>query len=42
MKGTGLGMALVKRYCEINGVDIRVETDKTIGTKFILCFLNKS
>ncbi len=40
-EGTGLGMALVKRYCEINGVDIRVETDKTMGTKFILCFLNK-
>lgn len=41
-EGTGLGMALVKRYCEINGVDIRVETDKSVGTKFILCFLNKS
>lgn len=41
-EGTGLGMALVKRYCEINGVDIRVETDKTIGTKFTLCFLKSS
>jgi PAS domain S-box-containing protein len=41
-EGTGLGMALVKRYCEINGVDIQVETDKNRGTKFTLCFLNQN
>lgn len=37
-EGTGLGMALVKRYCEINRVNIQVQTDKNIGTKFSLCF----
>lgn len=41
-EGTGLGMALVKRYCEINGVDIQVDTDKNRGTKFTLCFLNQN
>ena len=41
-EGTGLGMALVKRYCEINNVDITVETEKNIGTKFTLCFHNNS
>ena len=38
-EGTGLGMALVKKYCEINRVNIRVRTDKNIGTTFSLCFL---
>lgn len=38
-EGTGLGMALVKKYCEINRVNIQVRTDKNIGTTFSLCFL---
>lgn len=38
-EGTGLGMALVKRYCEINNVEIQIETNKNKGTKFTLCFL---
>lgn len=37
-EGTGLGMALVKKYCEINNVDIQVETVKNVGTKLTLCF----
>ncbi|MCX6169536.1 MAG: ATP-binding protein [Ignavibacteriales bacterium] len=41
-EGTGLGMALVKRYCEINGVEIQVDTDKNRGTKFILCFADQN
>ncbi|MHB8931756.1 MAG: sensor histidine kinase, partial [Melioribacteraceae bacterium] len=40
-EGTGLGMALVKKYCEINDIDIQVDTDKNRGTKFTLCFLNQ-
>lgn len=41
-EGTGLGMALVKKYCEINNVDIKIETNKNTGTKFTLCFLKSS
>lgn len=41
-EGTGLGMALVKKYCELNNVEIQVESEKNIGTKFTLCFQNIS
>lgn len=38
--GNGLGLALVKRYCEINNADIKVESQKGIGTKFAVTFEN--
>lgn len=36
--GTGLGLALVKKYVEINKALIRVESEKGIGSKFMLIF----
>lgn len=36
--GSGLGMTLVKKYCEINGIDIQVKSTKGEGTKVILTF----
>jgi signal transduction histidine kinase len=33
-EGNGLGLALVKEYCEINNADIQVESVKGMGTKF--------
>lgn len=36
--GNGLGLALVKRYCEINNAMIKVESAKGIGTKFEVIF----
>ena len=35
-EGNGLGLALVKKYCEINSTSISVESKKGIGTSFIL------
>lgn len=35
-EGSGLGLALVKKYCEINGIEISVESVKGFGTSFIL------
>ena len=35
-EGSGLGMALVKKYCEINSMEISVDSSKGIGTTFIL------
>jgi signal transduction histidine kinase len=37
-EGNGLGMALVKAYCDINNIDIKIETKKGVGTTFILTF----
>ena len=37
-EGTGLGLALVKKYCEINKADISVESEKGKGTKFTIRF----
>lgn len=37
-EGNGLGLALVKRYCDLNNIKIDVESEKHVGTKFILCF----
>ncbi len=37
-EGTGLGMALVKRYCDLNSIAISVETLKGAGTKYSLLF----
>ncbi|MFA8343070.1 MAG: sensor histidine kinase, partial [Rhodothermaceae bacterium] len=36
--GNGLGLALVKRYCEINNAEIKVESKKGVGTKFEVTF----
>jgi len=37
-EGTGLGLALVKNYCEINGAKISVESEKGKGTRFTIEF----
>ena len=37
-EGTGLGLALVKKYCKINNIDISVESEKGKGTTFLLQF----
>lgn len=39
-EGNGLGLALVKRYCEVNNIEINVQSKKGAGTTFILTFLN--
>ena len=36
--GTGLGLALVKKYVEINNAMIKVESEKGIGSNFMLTF----
>lgn len=35
-EGTGLGLALVKKYCEYNNISISVESEKGKGTVFTL------
>ncbi len=35
-EGNGLGLALVKQYCEINNINIFVKSKKDIGTTFTL------
>lgn len=37
-EGNGLGLALVKKYCELNKTEISVESDKNVGSKFTLLF----
>lgn len=37
-EGNGLGLYLVKKYCELNGIFIHVESKKNRGTRFILEF----
>ncbi len=37
-KGTGLGLALVKKYCEVNNAQIEVESKKGVGSKFTVSF----
>ena len=39
--GNGLGLALVKNYCDINDADIKVESEKGIGSKFTVIFNKK-
>jgi signal transduction histidine kinase len=36
--GNGLGLSLVKNYCELNNAKIEVESEKGKGTKFIVTF----
>jgi len=38
-EGNGLGLALVKKYCELNNATINVKSDKGIGSEFIITFL---
>ncbi len=38
-EGNGLGLALVKKYCEINNASIGVESKKGFGSKFTVTFL---
>jgi PAS domain S-box-containing protein len=38
-EGNGLGLALVKKYCELNEIDITVESEKDVGTIFRLEFV---
>jgi len=37
-EGNGLGLSLVKKYCDLNGIDISVQSEKGVGTKFTLSF----
>jgi len=39
-EGNGLGLALVKKYCELNNALISVESEKGKGSKFTVTFLN--
>jgi PAS domain S-box-containing protein len=38
-EGIGLGLAVVKAHCELNNINIEAISDKGIGTRFILTFL---
>lgn len=40
--GTGLGLALVKKYCAINNATIQVVSTKGVGTTFTVTFKHKS
>jgi PAS domain S-box-containing protein len=37
-EGTGLGLALAKKYCELNKADIEVESEKSVGSTFRVVF----
>lgn len=37
-EGNGLGLALVKKYCELNNAEITVESKKGIGSTFTVIF----
>lgn len=39
-QGIGLGLALAKRYLDMNEINIRVDSEKGQGSKFILTFPN--
>ncbi|MEW6702242.1 MAG: PAS domain-containing sensor histidine kinase [Bacteroidota bacterium] len=41
-EGNGLGLALVKKYCELNGADIKVTSTKGKGTTFRVTFPNSN
>lgn len=40
-EGNGLGLALVKKYCELNNASISVESKKNVGTTFRVIFHHK-
>ena len=37
-EGNGLGLALSKKYCELNNADIKVESEKGKGSVFTVEF----
>lgn len=37
-EGTGLGLSLVKKYCDLNNARIKVESEKGKGSTFIIVF----
>lgn len=37
-EGNGLGLALVKKYCDLNNIEISVQSEKGTGSTFILLF----
>ena len=37
-EGTGLGLTLVRKYCELNGATITVKSKKNQGSTFIVKF----
>jgi signal transduction histidine kinase len=39
-EGNGLGLALVKEYCDLNNANIRVESEKWKGSTFTVTFLS--
>jgi PAS domain S-box-containing protein len=39
-EGNGLGLALVKKYCELNNADITVKSEKGVGSIFKIVFKN--
>ncbi len=41
-EGNGLGLALVKKYCELNGASIEVESEKGKGSCFRVIFNKKN
>ncbi|MCB0748495.1 MAG: sensor histidine kinase, partial [Ignavibacteriae bacterium] len=41
-EGNGLGLALVKKYCEINHAEISVESEKGKGSAFTVTFLESN
>ncbi len=41
-EGNGLGMAIVKGYCELNNADISVKSQKDVGTIFTVSFPKES
>ncbi|HEX2868314.1 MAG TPA: PAS domain S-box protein [Ignavibacteriales bacterium] len=40
-EGNGLGLALVKKYCELNNLEIHVRSEKGKGTAFTIVFKTK-
>lgn len=41
-EGTGLGLALVKKHCELNKAAIEVKSKKNVGSEFTVKFLDKA
>jgi len=37
-EGNGIGLALVKKYCELNNIIIEVESEKNVGSTFRIIF----
>lgn len=37
-EGNGLGLAVIKKYCDLNNITIQIESRKGIGSKFTITF----